>query len=868
MRWLFKRKEVDHRSQARSKYNEKKYLEAEPHLLEILESDPDDKWALDVLSRLYYNTGRYVDSIITCKRLLLIKESDDTRKLIISAGIRSEDWDVVEAETDAITWTKDDSVLIDKILSDTPNMPWLEKFTERLYEEGCLDVPLHYELRSLKDKARYCHKSGDMANTVAFCDSILELQESSKFATDLRLKAGMKIWEGEFFEAELIKTIDNWPEQLGFRFMLINFLLSGKNSPGEALKVVSEARLKWNDNLRLICTEAICHSRIGQHLQAQKICDEGMLLYPDDFEILLATAQVQKGAGNVEKQLAYINSVLEKCSFEAIVSTSNEGEITPANLSCPSALNSETETLVSIVMTTYKKDPLIKTAVDSILNQTHTNLELIIVDDCSPDDNFENLKSLQKGDSRIIIHQMEENGGTYVAKNFGMTMAKGEYIGFMDSDDYCHPQRIEREVEVLKSNPNAKAVTHDYFRIDENSNIEFRGKGALRMACISLLISRDVVEKIGYFDSLRVGADTEYIERIEAVFGKDAHIRDRIPSMLMTLHTSSLTGGGKFHISWRSVSGLRLSHHSSFRAWHEQIKSGEVDGFIPRKIRIRPYPVPEEMKSTHLHWNEGMPLFSEMIQKRQNSWWKEGKDMWQKHLSAKISGREHVESLGFAVPDLHWSGKDISKIPSFDDLPPRFVLKPEKGWSAKNVFCLERQAEGMINHLEGNIYSEEEVIETFSQDERFQQMKPKIMIEEFLIPEEKQSSDNIPRDFKFYCFGGEIALLHVVLRRSAVDTSLNEWEYFDPQFKPIESKIMKNSNLPERNIPKPDCWEEMVEVVSKIGSKLGIFMRIDMFATEKGPVFGEFTPTPHGGKGYSEFADKYLGSFWNGEEGC
>jgi hypothetical protein len=45
-------------------------------------------------------------------------------------------------------------------------------------------------------------------------------------------------------------------------------------------------------------------------------------------------------------------------------------------------------------------------------------------------------------------------------------------------------------------------------------------------------------------------------------------------------------------------------------------------------------------------------------------------------------------------------------------------------------------------------------------------------------------------------------------------------------------------------------------------------MRIDMYATDKGAVFGEFTPTPQGGKGYSEWAEKYLGSFWKGEEGC
>ena len=172
----------------------------------------------------------------------------------------------------------------------------------------------------------------------------------------------------------------------------------------------------------------------------------------------------------------------------------------------------------------------------------------------------------------------------------------------------------------MDAHPDAMGVTHDYFRIDENSDVEFRGIGALRMACISLLIRRKVVDDIGYFDSLRVGADTEYIERIEAFYGKACRLRLRIPSMFMMLHSSSLTGGGPFHISWRSVSGYRLQHHRSFRAWHKKVKAGLESPYVPRKLHVRPFDVPDEMKSIHYEWKEGMPLFSEMIKKRNHDW--------------------------------------------------------------------------------------------------------------------------------------------------------------------------------------------------------------------------------------------------------
>ena len=78
---------------------------------------------------------------------------------------------------------------------------------------------------------------------------------------------------------------------------------------------------------------------------------------------------------------------------------------------------------------------------------------------------------------------------------------------------------------------------------------------------------------------------------------------------------------------------------------------------------------------------------------------------------------------------------------------------------------------------------------------------------------------------------------------------------------------MKHRDQGLEEFERPDCWNEMVDAVQTIGKAVGIYMRIDMFATKRGAVFGEFTPTPHGGKGYSDYAEKYLAGFWRGEEG-
>jgi hypothetical protein len=287
------------------------------------------------------------------------------------------------------------------------------------------------------------------------------------------------------------------------------------------------------------------------------------------------------------------------------------------------------------------------------------------------------------------------------------------------------------------------------------------------------------------------------------------------------------------------------------------------DSFVPRKIHVRPFQAPEEMKSTHYTWKEGMPLFSEMIKKRNHDWWAGKKAVWQKELSPKIAGRDYVNELGLKVPELYWKGEDLASIPSFERFPNQFVLKPEKGWSSNNVYCM-KNGEDILTHTR---HDRDSLILALSNDKFVSENKPTIMIEELLEPEVKQSDDGLPRDFKFYCFGDEIAMIHVALRKSEVNKGENEHQYYTPDFKIMSQRIMEKRDQGRTPIPRPDCWDEMVNAVRTIGRELGIYMRIDMYATNRGAVFGEFTPTPHGGNGYSDFADRYLGSFWKGEEG-
>lgn len=107
---------------------------------------------------------------------------------------------------------------------------------------------------------------------------------------------------------------------------------------------------------------------------------------------------------------------------------------------------------ISVLLPVYNCELYIKEAIDSILNQTFSDFELLIIDDASTDKTVEIIKSFS--DSRIILTQKSRNSGLIDSLNFGISVAKGEYIARMDGDDISLPERFYKQVDFLETNPN------------------------------------------------------------------------------------------------------------------------------------------------------------------------------------------------------------------------------------------------------------------------------------------------------------------------------------------------------------------------------------------------------------------------------
>ena len=123
--------------------------------------------------------------------------------------------------------------------------------------------------------------------------------------------------------------------------------------------------------------------------------------------------------------------------------------------------------LVSIIMPSWNTANFIAESIQSVINQTYTNWELLIVDDCSTDNTDEVVASFK--DKRIRYFKNKKNSGAALTRNKAMRKAQGEWIAFLDSDDLWMPEKLERQIDFMKKNGYTFSYT-EYEKIDEEDN--------------------------------------------------------------------------------------------------------------------------------------------------------------------------------------------------------------------------------------------------------------------------------------------------------------------------------------------------------------------------------------------------------------
>jgi len=116
---------------------------------------------------------------------------------------------------------------------------------------------------------------------------------------------------------------------------------------------------------------------------------------------------------------------------------------------------------VSVITPSFNSSAFIKHCIGSVLSQTYSSWEMIIVDDGSTDNSVDIIRTLAVGDSRVKLLRLETNGGPAIARNAGIRAARGRFIAFLDSDDLWCPEKLERQIRFMREG--GHLLTYSYY---------------------------------------------------------------------------------------------------------------------------------------------------------------------------------------------------------------------------------------------------------------------------------------------------------------------------------------------------------------------------------------------------------------------
>ena len=216
-----------------------------------------------------------------------------------------------------------------------------------------------------------------------------------------------------------------------------------------------------------------------------------------------------------ELRLSWLNKPFVAASLAPIELKDRSAPLTIDNVTAQAPPHPRCgEVKISVLMPAYNAEDTVATAIESVLDQTWTNLELIVVDDGSVDDTWSVIESLAGGDTRIIPLRHSRNRGAYAARNTALRQATGDLVTAHDSDDWSHPEKIARQAIALISGREVANATNK-IRVCPRMRIANRPHGSFLNECYaSLMFSREMIVKLGGWDESRMAADDEFWKRL------------------------------------------------------------------------------------------------------------------------------------------------------------------------------------------------------------------------------------------------------------------------------------------------------------------------------------------------------------------
>ncbi|MFH0887115.1 MAG: glycosyltransferase [bacterium] len=191
--------------------------------------------------------------------------------------------------------------------------------------------------------------------------------------------------------------------------------------------------------------------------------------------------------------------------------------------------------LISVIIPTHNRAELIKEAIGSVLGQTYKDFEIIVIDDGSSDDT----PQIMKAYSRIKYHYVKGRGVSF-ARNYGLALAEGELICFLDSDDLWMPEKLERQVRYMKEHPKCSICYTDElwvrdgvklnqkkYHVKHGGNIFFQSLPLCIVSASSAMFKKEVFEGYRFDEKLPVCEDYDLWLRLSLKYDFD-HIPEKL----------------------------------------------------------------------------------------------------------------------------------------------------------------------------------------------------------------------------------------------------------------------------------------------------------------------------------------------------
>ncbi|MDO8669476.1 MAG: glycosyltransferase [Candidatus Buchananbacteria bacterium] len=254
-------------------------------------------------------------------------------------------------------------------------------------------------------------------------------------------------------------------------------------------------------------------------------------------------------------------------------------------------IKSEAKPLISVLMPVYNGQKFLKEAINSVLNQTYQNFEIIIINDASTDKTKKIASSFVKADPRIKLINHQKNKYRSGALNTGLKHASGSYISFLDADDVYLPDKLKKQLAFLEKNKNIDLVYSDFEVIDRRGQIIFRKAIIFTIDPKKILLAASKKQKVDGTPSYRLLGHNgcyQIIPSCSPLIRKKVFAKVKFDEKLVTSQDYDLWFqiiGQGFKIARLPLASYRYRHHKNqISSITNQLKRKKSSNRIIRKL--------------------------------------------------------------------------------------------------------------------------------------------------------------------------------------------------------------------------------------------------------------------------------------------